>query len=367
MNPSKEEKLRLSAEKINSVYRFFTQNTTGYVLCSRLAQILVKIEDMNFSKAQEFEDFIRLQLREMLLTDHAENEDLCYYNAMVFLAEAKLLSGIKIKLYEENSIEIKTGEIKVRRSGKSFIKAMEELKQATPSDQNEFLKALVSIIDKYAKVMLEPYASLENTAKSTVKTSSASSFEEYKGQPYFEYLLYLLKNVEDFSFEVAGLVSVILIGLETGKIKKDRHLLDSVKSYLMKYINFPSTNRKLLLNIFRCETDEVLVKKFSFLILQILYKCRLYEGISLKISNLFIKEFSSDQALNIKTSKLNLSILGRFFFKDVCSIYTKNSKDINSEVLKTQVRAVLQREIQRVVDSESYLEKRRQNDECIFI
>lgn len=173
---------------------------------------------------------------------------------------------------------------------------------------------------------LEDYYADEATSKHSDKLT-----DELKYALHLEKMFSSNKNL---AFIYCNVLAFFLLGLESGLIKKDKLIVDSLKKLIVEYFSYIKGKIDVLPESTDLSLDSELVKSSAYLVLQLAEQGFMLQGVTIKFTDVF-NSSPSNMNITVKSSKICLTdhadaFLNDFKFIQEIGDYSKRLDKLNT-------------------------------------
>ena len=154
---------------------------------------------------------------------------------------------------------------------------------------------------------LEDYYADEATSKQGDKLT-----DELKYALHLEKMFSSNKNL---AFIYCNVLAFFLLGLESGLIKKDKLIVDSLKKLIVEYFSYIKGKIDVLPKSTDFSLDSELVKSSAYLVLQLAEQGFMLQGVTIKFTDVF-NSAPSNMNITVKSSKICLTDHADAFLND---------------------------------------------------
>ena len=154
---------------------------------------------------------------------------------------------------------------------------------------------------------LEDYYADEATSKQGDKLT-----DELK---YALHLEKMFSSNKTFAFIYCNVLAFFLLGLESGLIKKDKLIVDSLKKLIVEYFSYIKGKIDVLPESTDLSLDSELVKSSAYLVLQLAEQGFMLQGVTIKFTDVF-NSAPSNMNITVKSSKICLTDHADAFLND---------------------------------------------------
>lgn len=154
---------------------------------------------------------------------------------------------------------------------------------------------------------LEDYYADEATSKHSDKLT-----DELKYALHLEKMFSSNKNL---AFIYCNVLAFFLLGLESGLIKKDKLIVDSLKKLIVEYFSYIKGKIDVLPESTDLSLDSELVKSSAYLVLQLAEQGFMLLGVTIKFTDVF-NSSPSNMNITVKSSKICLTDHADAFLND---------------------------------------------------
>lgn len=146
----------------------------------------------------------------------------------------------------------------------------------------------------------------------------ATSTHSDKLTDELKYALHLEKmfsSNKNFAFIYCNVLAFFLLGLESGLIKKDKLIVDSLKKLIVEYFSYIKGKIDVLPESTDLSLDSELVKSSAYLVLQLAEQGFMLQGVTIKFTDVF-NSAPSNMNITVKSSKICLTDHADAFLND---------------------------------------------------
>ena len=154
---------------------------------------------------------------------------------------------------------------------------------------------------------LEDYYADEATSKHSDKLT-----DELKYALHLEKMFSSNKNL---AFIYCNVLAFFLLGLESGLIKKDKLIVDSLKKLIVEYFSYIKGKIDVLPESTDLSLDSEFVKSSAYLVLQLAEQGFLLQGVKIKFADVF-NSAPINMNISVKSSKICLTDHADAFLND---------------------------------------------------
>lgn len=154
---------------------------------------------------------------------------------------------------------------------------------------------------------LEDYYADESPSKQGDKLT-----DELKYALHLEKMFSSNKNL---AFIYCNVLAFFLLGLESGLIKKDKLIVDSLKKLIVEYFSYIKGKIDVLSESTDLSLDSELVKSSAYLVLQLAEQGFMLQGVTIKFTDVF-NSSPSNMNITVKSSKICLTDHADAFLND---------------------------------------------------
>lgn len=154
---------------------------------------------------------------------------------------------------------------------------------------------------------LEDYYADESPSKQGDKLT-----DELKYALHLEKMFSSNKNL---AFIYCNVLAFFLLGLESGLIKKDKLIVDSLKKLIVEYFSYIKGKIDVLPESTDLSLDSELVKSSAYLVLQLAEQGFMLQGVTIKFTDVF-NSSPSNMNITVKSSKICLTDHADAFLND---------------------------------------------------
>lgn len=152
-----------------------------------------------------------------------------------------------------------------------------------------------------------------------------------------KYALHLEKmfsSNKNLAFIYCNVLAFFLLGLESGLIKKDKLIVDSLKKLIVEYFSYIKGKIDVLPESTDLSLDSELVKSSAYLVLQLAEQGVMLQGVTIKFTDVF-NSSPSNMNITVKSSKICLTdhadaFLNDFKFIQEIGDYSKRLDKLNT-------------------------------------
>lgn len=152
-----------------------------------------------------------------------------------------------------------------------------------------------------------------------------------------KYALHLEKmfsSNKNLAFIYCNVLAFFLLGLESGLIKKDKLIVDSLKKLIVEYFSYIKGKIDVLPESTDLSLDSELVKSSAYLVLQLAEQGFMLQGVTIKFTDVF-NSSPSNMNITVKSSKICLTdhadaFLNDFKFIQEIGDYSKRLDKLNT-------------------------------------
>lgn len=133
-----------------------------------------------------------------------------------------------------------------------------------------------------------------------------------------KYALHLEKmfsSNKNLAFIYCNVLAFFLLGLESGLIKKDKLIVDSLKKLIVEYFSYIKGKIDVLPKSTDLSLDSELVKSSAYLVLQLAEQGFMLQGVTIKFTDVF-NSAPSNMNITVKSSKICLTDHADAFLND---------------------------------------------------
>lgn len=133
-----------------------------------------------------------------------------------------------------------------------------------------------------------------------------------------KYALHLEKmfsSNKNLAFIYCNVLAFFLLGLESGLIKKDKLIVDSLKKLIVEYFSYIKGKIDVLPESTDLSLDSELVKSSAYLVLQLAEQGFMLQGVTIKFTDVF-NSSPSNMNITVKSSKICLTDHADAFLND---------------------------------------------------
>ena len=156
-----------------------------------------------------------------------------------------------------------------------------------------------------------------------------------KALEYVQYLQKMFHGNVNFCCIYCTLLANFLISLEQGVIKKDKHVVDSLKDLVKKYFVQTQQATNGALGV----VDQKLIDSSAYLVLQLAVEGFMLEGVQIRFLNIF-NDIPKNLNITVKASILGVSEYGRHFISDYAEVLQPLDSDPQVDYQKKQQKMV---------------------------
>ena len=156
-----------------------------------------------------------------------------------------------------------------------------------------------------------------------------------KALEYVQYLQKMFHGNVNFCCIYCTLLANFVISLEQGVIKKDKHVVDSLKDLVKKYFVQTQQATNGALGV----VDQKLIDSSAYLVLQLAVEGFMLEGVQIRFLNIF-NDIPKNLNITVKASKLGVSEYGRHFISDYAEVLQPLDSDPQVDYQKKQQKMV---------------------------
>lgn len=154
---------------------------------------------------------------------------------------------------------------------------------------------------------LEDYYADESPSKQGDKLT-----DELKYALHLEKMFSSNKNL---ALIYCNVLAFFLLGLESGLIKKDKLIVDSLKKLIVEYFSYIKGKIDVLPESTDLSLDSELVKSSAYLVLQLAEQGFMLQGVTIKFTDVF-NSSPSNMNITVKSSKICLTDHADAFLND---------------------------------------------------
>lgn len=167
-----------------------------------------------------------------------------------------------------------------------------------------------------------------------------------------DYCIRLKKGFEsdELAYSVAGNLSIIISLLDAGLIPLNKHAVSEIRTIVYKNLSIVEDKLKsfaMALNLDESADNESIKQRLYFIVLQMLEKGKLIDGLTLDFADVLLKELPQNLNITVKGSKLKLADCALPFLHELKQCMVMHTDEAKR---KTEIANVM-RKLLRLISS----------------